>query len=749
MFGGLRARLVAALLLTSAVTLGVAAFLLLSPLESRLRDDEIEALTEQLRADRPLLARVAEADVRVGSPALRRVAKELKLSTDAEIVILAENGVVLAATDRDPGDLFPEGRQALQRRHTVHSLRVSDSVSVAHVATPVVVRRARVAVVAVRRLDDASAAVAVVRHAFLGAAAISLFIALALGLLLANRLAQRLRALRDTALRVAELGPVVEMGADGTRDEVGDLTRALVTMQDRLRRQERARLAFVATASHELRTPLSSLRVMLDLLRDDLDGDVPDLDDARRQVARADTQAERLAGLAGDLLDLSRLDAGVPIREERVDLAELARAVAAEFDVRTRESGHELALEIPAAAWVVGDPGAIAQIVRILLDNAIRHGPPDGRIVLTVDRREDVGLDRRPRPGHTDRGRRAHADLRALRARLGHERSPWVRSRPRHRTGARGAHERPAGARGRGWHTFSAELVGRPGRADLTEIQHDARIRKSPCGDAADMVTSEFEAMLAHDEGHWWYRGRRQVLRSTLDRLPIPAEARLLDAGCGSGRTLDELARYGRVSGVDVNPDAVRCARGRGHADVRVGRIERLDFSDAAFDVVTCMDVIEHTGDDFGSLRELRRVTRPGGTIVLTVPAHPLLWSTHDEVNLHYRRYTRRALTRLAARTGMELLSDTYFNGLLLAPAAAVRWTQRVRRPGAQRSDLDRTPPALNRLLELPLAAEARLIARGRRIPAGLSLLCVLRRPVADAGERSGSAVRVRRLVAA
>lgn len=267
------------------------------------------------------------------------------------------------------------------------------------------------------------------------------------------------------------------------------------------------------------------------------------------------------------------------------------------------------------------------------------------------------------------------------------------------------------------------------------------------------MVTSEFDAMLAHDDRHWWYRGRRHVLRSTLDRLSLPAGARLLDAGCGSGRTLDELLGYGRVSGVDLSPDAVRCARDRGHDDVRVGRIERLDFDDATFDVVTCMDVIEHTPDDRCSLRELRRVTKPGGVVILTVPAHPLLWSTHDEVNLHYRRYTRRAVTALADGAGMRLRTDTYFNSVLLAPAAIVRWAQRLRRPTTQRSDLDRTPRALNRLLEVPIAIEARLIARGTRIPAGLSLLSVLERPAGDAEAGAADGVRspeaIRTLVAA
>jgi SAM-dependent methyltransferase len=142
---------------------------------------------------------------------------------------------------------------------------------------------------------------------------------------------------------------------------------------------------------------------------------------------------------------------------------------------------------------------------------------------------------------------------------------------------------------------------------------------------------------------------------------------------------------------------------------------------------VTCLDVVEHTPDDRATLRELRRVTRPGGHVVITVPAHPLVWSAHDELNMHYRRYTRRTLKAAVRDVDLPVVRETYFNGLLLAPAAAVRLAQRLRRP-AEGSDLERTPAALNHLLELPLAAEARLIARGGRVPAGMSLLVVLRR---------------------
>jgi SAM-dependent methyltransferase len=241
------------------------------------------------------------------------------------------------------------------------------------------------------------------------------------------------------------------------------------------------------------------------------------------------------------------------------------------------------------------------------------------------------------------------------------------------------------------------------------------------------MTQDELQTMLSSDERHWWYRGRRRVLRAQLDRLPLAPGARLLDAGCGSGRTLDELVRYGRVSGIDLSPQAVAAAQRRGHQDVRVGRVEQLPFADGTFDVVTCLDVIEHTPDDRASLAELRRVVRPGGLLLVTVPAYQGLWSWHDEVNLHFRRYDSASLRAAAREAGWEVVGDTHFNSLLLAPAAAVRLAQRRRRRHAH-SDLDLTPPRLNGLLELPLRLEARLVAAGTRLPAGLSLLAVLRR---------------------
>ncbi len=236
------------------------------------------------------------------------------------------------------------------------------------------------------------------------------------------------------------------------------------------------------------------------------------------------------------------------------------------------------------------------------------------------------------------------------------------------------------------------------------------------------------QAMLDVDEHHWWYRGRRAIIAAELERLPIRTPARVLDAGCGSGRTLLELQHYGEVCGLELDQDAAAVAARRGPFDVRIGRLEELPWADASFDLITCLDVIEHTPDDVHTLRELRRVSKPGGWLLVTVPAYQALWSRHDEANHHHRRYSRSALRAAAASAGWTVDRTTSFNGLLLAPAAAVRIAQR-RRPLTDdyTPELHLGPDWLNGALELPLRAEARWLRSGRSLPVGLSLLMVLR----------------------
>jgi SAM-dependent methyltransferase len=254
--------------------------------------------------------------------------------------------------------------------------------------------------------------------------------------------------------------------------------------------------------------------------------------------------------------------------------------------------------------------------------------------------------------------------------------------------------------------------------------------------------------MLDVDERHWWYRGRREIIDGELARLPIRHEGRALDAGCGSGRTLTELARYcPRVAGLELSPEAAEVARDRGEFEVRTGRVEELPWAAQTFDLITCLDVIEHTPDDVVALRELRRVSRPEAWLLVTVPAYQALWSKHDEMNHHFRRYSRRRLERAVTDAGWQLERITSFNSLLLLPAALVRlWQRRRLAQDRYTSELHLPPRWLNRLLELPLRAESRWLGPGRTLPAGLSLLAVAHNPAV--AERVAPPVQAEQLTA-
>jgi SAM-dependent methyltransferase len=230
------------------------------------------------------------------------------------------------------------------------------------------------------------------------------------------------------------------------------------------------------------------------------------------------------------------------------------------------------------------------------------------------------------------------------------------------------------------------------------------------------------------EERHWWYRGRRVVLEGVIARLKLPARARILDAGCGSGRNMVELAHHGEVTGVELSPTSVSLARARKVGEVIEGSLMEMPLTADSFDLAVCLDVIEHLEDDRGALRELRRVVAPGGTLLVTVPAYQWLWSGHDEINHHHRRYNRRTLLAAAREAGWQCTRTTYFNSLLLPAAIALRALDKLHAKATESSlDLWVPPAPVNWLLQQPLDLEAAAIARGGHIPAGLSLLAVLR----------------------
>jgi signal transduction histidine kinase len=383
---GLRPRVFAALLLSSAVTLAAAALALFSPLEQRLRTEGEGGVFAAISASRPEFEEIG-ADPATGSPNSRELAATVALlrhRSGAEVTVLDGKLATIYATadqDLDVPDYYPQVTRALRTGNGVHTLIGNELVAVEPMR--IGEHGAFDAVVLVRRLEYVISTVRVVRKAFVEAAAVGFGIALLLGIALTTTLLRRLERLREAARELERRGLDAPIHVDERNDEIGDLTRAFASMQTRLRRQVQARHAFVATASHELRTPLASLDGTLELLEDDLDPERLDLVDARARTVRAREQSHRLSSLASDLLDLSRLDAEVPLRAEPVELGELCRAVAAEFERRAAERDVRIeARQSPGACWATSDPGAVARIVRILLDNAIGIAP-SGSTVLT------------------------------------------------------------------------------------------------------------------------------------------------------------------------------------------------------------------------------------------------------------------------------------------------------------------------------------------------------------------------------
>lgn len=251
------------------------------------------------------------------------------------------------------------------------------------------------------------------------------------------------------------------------------------------------------------------------------------------------------------------------------------------------------------------------------------------------------------------------------------------------------------------------------------------------------MEGGAYAEMYEQEDVHWWFRGRRALIKALLRRARVleslPPEPRLLDAGCGTGRNLVEFGSLGTASGVDAFGDAVEFCRKRGLDDVQCAGLEALPFEAGEFHLLFACDVIEHVEDDSLALRELHRVAAVGANLVITSPAYQWMWSDHDIQLHHFRRYTLGSMRARACAAGWTVVHETYFNSLLFPLAAVARLASRLlaqmgigRRSG--HTDLDRTPALFNSILELPLKIEAAFVARGGRLPAGVSVGLVCRK---------------------
>ncbi|MGI8422597.1 MAG: class I SAM-dependent methyltransferase [Chloroflexota bacterium] len=244
------------------------------------------------------------------------------------------------------------------------------------------------------------------------------------------------------------------------------------------------------------------------------------------------------------------------------------------------------------------------------------------------------------------------------------------------------------------------------------------------------MNAAEYEAMYRLEDTLWWYVGMRRIGEALLGGRLQPG-LRILDAGAGTGGNLRWLSRFGAAHGIDVAPDANRFCSERGLSTVARASVAHLPYRNATFDLVTSFDVIYHLGvsDDVGALREAARVLKPGGTLLVRVPAFNVLRSEHDAAVHTRQRYTLDELRAKVTRAGLRVRRATYANTVLFPIAAVARLAGRMRPAGSQddRSDVHAVSPIANAAFGTALDLEAALLARWD-MPVGLSALVVAER---------------------
>ena len=233
-----------------------------------------------------------------------------------------------------------------------------------------------------------------------------------------------------------------------------------------------------------------------------------------------------------------------------------------------------------------------------------------------------------------------------------------------------------------------------------------------------------YDRMAELDELHWWYRARREVLAALIRRRAMPPpHARLLEVGCGTGHNVAMLERFGAVDAIEMDSSARAVAEKRLGRPVGSAMLPELPgVARQHYDLVGAFDVVEHVEDDRAAIATLGQCLKPGGRLVISVPAHQWMWSAHDDANHHKRRYSKASLRRLIEQSPLKLEAIGYFNSLLFPAAVAARFAGKL--TGREGSDDSLPPKPINWLFERVFAAERHLIGRAA-LPPGLSLFAV------------------------
>ena len=240
------------------------------------------------------------------------------------------------------------------------------------------------------------------------------------------------------------------------------------------------------------------------------------------------------------------------------------------------------------------------------------------------------------------------------------------------------------------------------------------------------MDSQYYKDMAALQNDHWWYEGRRRILSSTIKRLELPVGPDILEAGCGPGANLKMLQSFGHVSAVEPEEFAAEYASGLSGLDVKTGLLPEPFPFNGPFDLIGAFDVIEHIDDDVAALKALHDLNAPAGLAIFTVPAHQWLWSKHDDINHHKRRYSRKQFKEVLEKSGYKVKKISYYNMWLFPLAVAVRYLKKALGKEDE-SDVQMPSPFVNKMLTKLFASERHLL-KFMNLPFGLSIIAVCRK---------------------
>lgn len=230
-----------------------------------------------------------------------------------------------------------------------------------------------------------------------------------------------------------------------------------------------------------------------------------------------------------------------------------------------------------------------------------------------------------------------------------------------------------------------------------------------------------YDRMAEIDGAHWWFVARRRIIATLIEQQARPpANARILEVGCGTGSNIGLLQHYGRVEAIEPDDQARALAAARTGAPIQGGLLpDGVTLADGAFDLIVLLDVLEHIPGDREALASLVPKLAPGGSILVTVPAAPWMWSAHDVAHHHQRRYTMAALRQVFADSGLRIRHATHFNTLLFPLIAAARLAGKL--TGREGGDDAMPPPAVNKVLKGLFGAERHWVGR-HAFPFGVSI---------------------------